>query len=206
MIPSQRGTNVEPWCFLHCLHEQAVGKTVQLSVIWDDILLILHHYHGNAYFNGYNDWWLYADIHIDGLVQEKCNSSVLAMKLHLSCTKPLICYIVDLTRVDICYTFDIFTQLHALNIFDIPMDVLTHMVLSARLYYTGLSYDEFLKLCFFLFAGEWNNIKQKVNHGVNVMVQLDILWIICWNRFSDWIISSLVMALITVIYRKITAP
>ena len=190
MIPSQKGTNVEPWCFLHCLHEQAVGKTVQL--IWHDILLILHHYHGNAYFNGYNDWWLYRVIHIDGLVQEKCNSNVLAMKLHLSCTKPSICYIVDLTRVDIWYTFDIFTRLYALNIFDISMDVLTHMVLSARLYYTGLSYDEIFKTLFLSIRRWVKQYKTKGNRGVNVMVQLDILWIICWNRFSDWIISSLV--------------
>ena len=27
--------------------------------------------------------------HADGLVQERCNSSALAMELHLSCTKPL---------------------------------------------------------------------------------------------------------------------
>ena len=30
---------------------------------------------------------------IDGLVQERRNSSTLAMKLHLSCTNPSICYI-----------------------------------------------------------------------------------------------------------------
>ena len=29
---------------------------------------------------------------IDGLVQERCNSSALAMELHLSCTNPLICF------------------------------------------------------------------------------------------------------------------
>ena len=30
-------------------------------------------------------------LHFDGLVQEKCNSSVLAIELHLSCTNPSIC-------------------------------------------------------------------------------------------------------------------
>ena len=29
--------------------------------------------------------------HIDGLVQERRNSSALAMELHLACTNPLIC-------------------------------------------------------------------------------------------------------------------
>ena len=29
--------------------------------------------------------------HFDGLVQERCNSSALAMVLHLCCTNPLIC-------------------------------------------------------------------------------------------------------------------
>ena len=29
--------------------------------------------------------------HFDGLVQERCNSSVLGMELHLSCTNPSIC-------------------------------------------------------------------------------------------------------------------
>ena len=29
--------------------------------------------------------------HVDGFVQERCNSSVLAMELHLSCTKPSLC-------------------------------------------------------------------------------------------------------------------
>ena len=33
---------------------------------------------------------VYGRPHIDGLVQERCNSSVLAMELHLSCSKPLI--------------------------------------------------------------------------------------------------------------------
>ena len=30
-------------------------------------------------------------IHVNGLVQERCNSSALVMELHLSCTKPLMC-------------------------------------------------------------------------------------------------------------------
>ena len=30
--------------------------------------------------------------HINGLVQERRNSSALAMELHLSCTNPLLCY------------------------------------------------------------------------------------------------------------------
>ena len=33
------------------------------------------------------------DEHFDGLVQERRNSSALAMELHLSCTKPSICEI-----------------------------------------------------------------------------------------------------------------
>ena len=31
-------------------------------------------------------------IYIDGLVQERCNSSALVMELYLSCTNPLICH------------------------------------------------------------------------------------------------------------------
>ena len=31
-----------------------------------------------------------SDLPIEGLVQERCNSSALAMELHLSCTNPLI--------------------------------------------------------------------------------------------------------------------
>ena len=33
-------------------------------------------------------------VHIDGLVQERCNSSALAMELRLSCTNPLISWLV----------------------------------------------------------------------------------------------------------------
>ena len=45
-------------------------------------------------------WWLsFPDFsrqhYIEGLVQEWSNSSVLAMELRLSCTKPLICFIVQ---------------------------------------------------------------------------------------------------------------
>ena len=32
--------------------------------------------------------------HIDGLVQERCHSSVLAMELRLSCSNPSICWLV----------------------------------------------------------------------------------------------------------------
>ena len=31
------------------------------------------------------------DCHIDGLVQERCNSTANALELHFSCTNPLIC-------------------------------------------------------------------------------------------------------------------
>ena len=37
--------------------------------------------------------WDKALSHIDGLVQERCNSSALAMELRLSCTNPSICII-----------------------------------------------------------------------------------------------------------------
>ena len=33
---------------------------------------------------------VYDCVHIDGLVQERRNSSALAMELHISCTNPLI--------------------------------------------------------------------------------------------------------------------
>ena len=36
-----------------------------------------------------NQWWP-SSLHIDGLVQERRNSSALAMELHLSCTNPSI--------------------------------------------------------------------------------------------------------------------
>ena len=36
-------------------------------------------------------------LHIDGLVQERCNSSALAMELRLFCTKPSI---YQLTEID----------------------------------------------------------------------------------------------------------
>ena len=35
------------------------------------------------------DLWIH---YINSLVQERCNSSALAMELHLSCTNPSICY------------------------------------------------------------------------------------------------------------------
>ena len=35
---------------------------------------------------------LYTGVNIDGLVHERCNSSVFAMELHLSCTNPCICH------------------------------------------------------------------------------------------------------------------
>ena len=35
---------------------------------------------------------LYAIYHIDGLMQERCNSSALAMELRLTCIKPSICF------------------------------------------------------------------------------------------------------------------
>ena len=34
--------------------------------------------------------WLQTE-HFDGLMQERCNSSALAMELRLSCTNPSIC-------------------------------------------------------------------------------------------------------------------
>ena len=41
------------------------------------------------------DWWKLTETsppcYIDGLVQKRCNSSALAMELHLSCINPLIC-------------------------------------------------------------------------------------------------------------------
>ena len=60
------------WCFLWCYREQAAGKTAELSVIWDAMMLTWHHWN------------------IDGLVQERRNSSALAMELRLSCTNPSI--------------------------------------------------------------------------------------------------------------------
>ena len=38
-----------------------------------------------------SEWCLHFSVQIDGLVQEKCNSSALAMVLGLSCTNPLKC-------------------------------------------------------------------------------------------------------------------
>ena len=35
-------------------------------------------------------------LYIDGLVQERCNSSALAMELRLSCINPLICKWVEI--------------------------------------------------------------------------------------------------------------
>ena len=36
------------------------------------------------------------NIHIDGFVQERCNSSALAMELHLSCINPSICHLTSI--------------------------------------------------------------------------------------------------------------
>ena len=60
------------WCFLCCYREQTAGKTAELLVIWDAMMLTWHHWN------------------IDGLVQERRNSSALAMELRLSCTNPSI--------------------------------------------------------------------------------------------------------------------
>ena len=38
----------------------------------------------------YNMTWVHFDLYFDGLVQERRNSSVLAMELRLSCTNPSI--------------------------------------------------------------------------------------------------------------------
>ena len=41
----------------------------------------------------------HCDTHIDGLVQERCNSSVLAMELLLSCINPFIWYLCNGNQV-----------------------------------------------------------------------------------------------------------
>ena len=52
------------------------------------IYIWIRHVTGQAYFC-LSDWINH--IHIDGLVQERQNSSVLAMELRLSCTNPSTC-------------------------------------------------------------------------------------------------------------------
>ena len=44
-----------------------------------------------------NNFFHYKKMHqqIDGLVQEKCNSSANALELHLSCINPLKCHLQD---------------------------------------------------------------------------------------------------------------
>ena len=57
-------------------------------------------------------WLIHSLVYIDGLVQEGCNSSVLAMELHLSCTTPSICidflsWIMNmLTHCDLVMSYD----------------------------------------------------------------------------------------------------
>ena len=54
-----------------------------------------------------SEQWI--NLHIDGLVHERCNSSALAMELHLSCTNLSICnrYILSILRInwDVLYLF-----------------------------------------------------------------------------------------------------
>ena len=48
---------------------------------------------GHGYICGYEAWTnmaVHGRQHFDGLVWERCNSSALAMELHLSCTNPSI--------------------------------------------------------------------------------------------------------------------
>ena len=80
---SQRACNAELWCFLCCQLEQAVEQTVESQVIWHAMMPMWHHCNVWSKFH-----W-----DIDGLlplVQERCNSSALAMELRLSCTKTSI--------------------------------------------------------------------------------------------------------------------
>ena len=51
------------------------NKPYEICIFWGDVLYIIY------------------TIHIDGLVQERCNSSALAMELHLSCINPSIWFL-----------------------------------------------------------------------------------------------------------------
>ena len=123
--PSQRASNVKRWYFLCCW---AVEQSVRLVVIWDSITLIWRHYYvlmfTCAVLQEYHDMchnmlinffvhlkrcWLYHCVFpimktsvfslcSDGLVQERCKSSALAMELHLSCTNPSI-YIITISFI-----------------------------------------------------------------------------------------------------------
>ena len=98
---------------LCCRPEQAVKETVELPMIWDAVTLMWHR-DESAPINWTlicpvyekNKWgllpeaaiydmdnWIssYIPQHIARLVQERRNSSALAMELRLSCTNPSIC-------------------------------------------------------------------------------------------------------------------
>ena len=60
-----------------------------------------------------NHWWPSSLTHIDGLVQERRNSSTLAMVLRLSCTNPSICVIwYGLVRYHCSYIIHTHTHTH----------------------------------------------------------------------------------------------
>ena len=77
--PSQRASNTQLRCFLCCCPEQGVEQTVKMPVTWGPVLLMPHHPMKSQTLML---WWF------NVLVQERRNSSALAMELHLSCINP----------------------------------------------------------------------------------------------------------------------
>ena len=107
---SQRDSKCRAFMFSTSFAEQAVEQTVELLVIWDAMMLMWCLC--NVIFIMYNEhvkrwhfvvtlvFWL--DNDIDGLVQERRNSSALAMELRLSCSNPSICESMNLGVSCIC--------------------------------------------------------------------------------------------------------
>ena len=61
-----------------------------LMPIWHQDICNHHGYRSPQYSKGMEKTEPHHDAYMDGLVQERCNSSVLAMELHLSCINPSI--------------------------------------------------------------------------------------------------------------------
>ena len=97
--------------------------------------------------------------HIDGLVQERCNSSALAMELRLSCTNPSIYNVMQSVMLCEIKWHDFFNQLYKVlwqkylyqdseNIKALTND--QYVVNNIQMYFLGSIYFDlcFIESCF----------------------------------------------------------
>ena len=100
-------SNLDVKMALHCMSLSLAAYTPQVIMggIPDSEILLPEVLSEAGYRNKIiGKWWALAGgdartYHTDSLMQKRCNSSALAMELHLFCIKPLVYHIICLTLV-----------------------------------------------------------------------------------------------------------